>query len=65
MSVRSLALQLYYWMQRVEGLEKAMAKTAPENIEERRGLEEELIQARRQVEHYHKLLEAQKEEPLI
>ncbi len=61
MTVRNLALQLYHWMQRVEELEKEMAGTAPDDFAERRRLEEELIEARRQVEHYHKLLEAQKE----
>ncbi len=58
MTVRNLALQLYHWMKRVEELEKEMAE-AP--WEERRRLEEELREARQQVEHYHKLLEAQKE----
>lgn len=61
MTVRHLALELYHWMKRLEELEKAMAELPPEALEERLGLETELMEARRQVEHYHKLLEAQKE----
>ncbi len=61
MTVRHLALELYHWMKRVEELEQARAKLAPEAFEARTRLETELIQARQQVEHYHKLLEAQKE----
>ena len=62
MTVRYLALELYHWMQRLEELEQAKAKLAPEALEERRRLETELLEARQQVEHYHKLLEAQKEQ---
>ncbi len=61
MTVRHLALELYHWMKRLEELEKARAKLAPEALEERLRLEAELLEARQQVEHYHKLLEAQKE----
>jgi len=61
MTVRHLALELYHWMKRLEELEKAKAGLAPEALEERLRLEAELLQARKQVEHYHKLLEAQKE----
>jgi hypothetical protein len=61
MSVRYLALELYHWMKRLEELEQARAALAPEALGERRRLETELLQARGQVEHYRKLLEAQKE----
>jgi len=64
-TVRHLALQLYHWMQRVEELKKAMAELAPEALKERLRLEPELSQARKQVEHYRKLLEAQKEKVKI
>ena len=62
MTVRNLALQLYHWMKRLEELEQAMAETAPEALKERLRLEAELLEARKSVEHYRKLLEAQKEE---
>ena len=61
MTVRHLALELYHWMKRLEELEKARAELAPEALEERLRLETELLEARKSVEHYHKLLEAQKE----
>ena len=61
MTVRHLALELYHWMKRLEELEQAGAKLAPEALEARLRLEAELLEARQQVEHYHKLLEAQKE----
>ncbi len=61
MTVRNLALQLYHWMQRLEELEKARTELNPSALEERLRLENELIEAKKQVEHYHKLLEAQKE----
>ncbi len=62
MTVRHLALQLYHWMKRLEELEQAKADlepTAP--LEEHTRLDNELTEARRQVAHFHKLLEAQKE----
>lgn len=65
MTVRHLAQELYHWMKRVEELGKAMAELAPEALEKRVNLEIELSQARQQVEHYHKLLAAQKEETKI
>ncbi len=61
MTVRHLALELYHWMKRLEELEQARAKLAPEAFEARLRLEAELLEARKSVEHYHKLLEAQKE----
>lgn len=61
MTVHHLALELYHWMKRLEELEHTLAKTAPEALEERRGLEAELMEARQSVEHYRKLLEGQKE----
>ncbi len=61
MTVRHLALELYHWMKRLEELEKARAELATEALEERLRLEAELLEARKSVEHYHKLLEAQKE----
>ena len=65
MTVRYLALELYHWMKRLEELEQARAKLAPAALEERRRLEAEILEARQSVEHYHKLLEAQKEETKI
>jgi uncharacterized damage-inducible protein DinB len=62
MTIRHLALQLYQWMKRLEELKQAKAKLPLEApLEERTRLENELTEARRQVEHFHKLLEAQKE----
>jgi len=61
MTVRHLALELYHWMQRLQELEKVRAGLAPENLEERLRLETEISEARRQVEHYQKLLKGQKE----
>lgn len=62
MTVRHLALELYHWMKRLEELEQARAKLEPSApLAEHTRLENELVQARRQVEHFHKLLEAQKE----
>jgi len=61
-TVRHLALELYHWMKRLEELEQAKAKLPAEApLAEHTRLENELIQARQQVEHFHKLLEAQKE----
>ncbi|MCX5893653.1 MAG: hypothetical protein NTW80_11915 [Deltaproteobacteria bacterium] len=65
MTVRHLALELYHWMKRLEELGKAMAELAPEALEKRISLEAELMEARQSVEHYHKLLAAQKEETKI
>lgn len=65
MTVRNLALQLYHWMKRLEELEQARSKLAPEALEERLRLETELMEARKSVEHYRKLLEAQKEKVQI
>jgi len=64
-TVRHLALELYHWMKRLEELEKEKAGLAPEALEERLRLETELIEARKSVEHYHKLLKAQKEQPKV
>jgi hypothetical protein len=61
-TVRHLALELYHWMRRLEELEQARAKLPPEALAARRRLEAELMEARQRVEHYHKLLEAQKEQ---
>jgi hypothetical protein len=60
-TVRHLALGLYHWMKRLEELQKAMTSLEPEALAERRRLEAELSEAKQQVDHYHKLLEAQKE----
>ena len=65
MTVHHLALQLYHWMQRLEELEKehaalvALGPDAP--LDEHNRLDTELLEARKAVEHYRKLLEAQKE----
>ncbi len=62
MTVRHLALQLYHWMKRLEELERAKANLPPSApLAEHTRLENELTEARQQVEHFHKLLEAQKE----
>jgi hypothetical protein len=66
MTVRHLAVELYRWLKRLEELEKDRAGLGPETqLAERSRLETELMQARKQVEHYRKLLEAQKEPPKI
>ncbi len=62
MTVHHLAVELYRWMKRVEELEKehaALAADAP--LAEHNRLDDELSQARKAVEHYRQLLEAQKE----
>ncbi len=62
MPIRYLALELYRWLKRLEDLEKAAAALGPEApLTERNRLETELLQARKQVEHYRAVLEAQKE----
>ena len=62
MTVRHLALELYHWMQRLQELEKEHAALGPDApLEEHNRLDMDLLEARQQVEHYHKLLEAQKE----
>ncbi len=48
-------------MKRLEELEQARSKLAPEALEEGLRLEAELMEARKSVAHYRKLLEAQKE----
>jgi hypothetical protein len=66
MSVRFLALELYRCLKRLEDLEKAKAERGPEtDWAELRRLETEILLARKEVEHYRKLLEAQKEPPKI
>lgn len=62
MTVRHLALELYHWMKRLEELEQEHAALGPDApVTEHNHLENEILQAKKQVEHYHKLLEAQKE----
>jgi hypothetical protein len=66
MTVRYLALELYRWLKQLEELEKAKAERGAEaDLAERCRLETEILQARKEVEHYRKLLEAQKEPPKI
>jgi hypothetical protein len=65
MTVRFLALELYRWLKRLEELEKAKAEQAELDLAERCRLETEILQARKEVQHYRKLLEAQKEPPKI
>jgi hypothetical protein len=61
-TVHNLAIQLYHWMQRLEELEKEHAALGPETpLDEHNRLDAELIEARKAVAHYRKLLEAQKE----
>ena len=62
MTVRHLALELYHWMKRLEELEKEHAALEPEALlAEHNRLDTELSEARKAVEHYRRLLEAQKE----
>ncbi len=66
MTVHHLAVELYRWIKQVEELEKAQAQVGPETpLSERRHLETQLLEARKAVDHYRQLLEAQKEKPLI
>ncbi len=66
MTVHYLAIELYRWMQRVEELEKAHAALGPDApLAEHNRLDTELLEARKAVAHYRKLLEAQKEPPTI
>lgn len=66
MTVHYLAIELYRWMQRLEELEKEHAALGPDApLAEHNRLDTELLEARKAVAHYRKLLEAQKEPPTI
>jgi hypothetical protein len=65
MTVRFLAQELYRLTRRVEELEKALAGPQGTDLQERTGLEAELRQVRKEVEHYRALLAAKKEKPLV
>lgn len=66
MTVRYLAQELYHWTQRVEELERAV-KALPEGapLAERLSLETELLQARKEQEHFRTVLESKKEKPML
>jgi len=61
-TIRFLAQELYRLTKKVEELEKARPH-AP--LEERDRLEAELLQTRRDQEHYRSLLAAKKEKPAV
>ncbi len=62
MTVHHLAVELYRWMKRLEELEKERAGLAPDApLAEHTRLDAALSEARKAVEHYRQLLEAQKE----
>jgi len=65
MAVRYLAQELYRWTRRVEELEKALGALSPDDFTTRAGVERELLQARKELEHYRAVLAAKKEKPLI
>lgn len=64
MSIRYLAVELYRCERRVEELEKQLAQLGHQASDERPALEAELLQARKERDHYKALLEAKKEPPL-
>jgi hypothetical protein len=61
-TIRFLAQELYRLTQKVEELEKAQKDAS---LKERPRLEAELLQARRDQEHYRSLLAAKKEKPAV
>jgi uncharacterized membrane protein YccC len=65
MAIRYLAQELYRWSRRVEELEKALAVVEPGDLQERSRLATELLQARKELEHYRAMLAAKKEKPLF
>jgi hypothetical protein len=65
MSIRYLAVELYRLTKKIEELEQALAALGPGPAEDRRRLEAELFQAKVDHRHYHDLLEAKKEKPLV
>lgn len=65
MSIRYLAEQLYQWTKKVQELERALAALGDGPHPDRARLEAELLQARKERDHFKALLEAKKEKPLI
>ncbi len=65
MTVRFLAQELYRCTRRVEELQKALAALHDGDPRERTKLEAELLQARKELEHYRALLASKKEKPLV
>jgi hypothetical protein len=66
MTVRYLAQELYRLTKRVEELEHALAALGEKaSLEERRRLEAELHQARRDRDQTRGVLQAKKEKPLL
>ncbi len=65
MTVRYLAHELYRLTKRVEELERALAAVREGPATERSRLEVELMQARKERDHYRAVLESKKEKPLV
>jgi hypothetical protein len=66
MAVRYLAQELYRLTQRLEELEaKLAAMDARAPMDERNRLEMELLQTRKERDHFRAMLEAKKEKPLL
>jgi len=65
LSIRYLAEQLYLWTQKVKQLEQALAALGEGPHPDRARLEAELLQAKKERDHFKSLLEAKKEKPLI
>jgi hypothetical protein len=66
MAVRYLAQELYRLTQRVEELEAALAAMEEGTpLAGRARLETELLQARKERDHFRAVLEAKKEKPLL
>lgn len=61
-TIRFLAQEVYRLTRKVEELEKTLKKASGEELAR---LEAELFQARRDQEHYRRLLEAKKEKPVV
>ncbi len=66
MTLRFLAQELYRLTRKVEDLEKSLAALGEDaSLAERTRLEAELLQARKEVEHYRQVIDSKKEKPLI
>jgi hypothetical protein len=66
MTIRFLAQELYRLTQKVEELERTKKAWGDETpLTERTRLEMELLQARKELEHYRAVLEGKKEKPLL
>lgn len=65
MSIRYLAEQLYHWTRKVQELERSLAALGEGPHPDRDRLEAELVQARKERDHFKALLEAKKDKPLV